>query len=148
MRLHGFPRSIVSDQDKIFVSHFWNEMFRMQGTKLKRSTTFHPQTDGQIEQVNRCLKTYLRCFCHEQPNKWSQWMPWVEFWYNTTYHTSVNTTPFNVVYGRQPSPVISYRDNKTTNDSMEQQLIERDKQLLRRKENLRLAQERMKKRVD
>lgn len=147
VRLHGFPRSIVSDCDKIFVSHFWNEIFRIQGTQLRRSTTFHPQTDGQTERVNHYLETYLRCYCNE-PKKWVQWLAWAEFWYNATFHTSINTTPFNVVYGRQPPPLISYGDQKTTNDSLEQQLIDRDRQLLQLKEQLRLAQERMKKQAD
>lgn len=73
---------------------------------------------------------------------------WAEFWYNTTFRISINTTPFNVVYGRQPPPIISYGDKKTTNNTVEQQLIERDKQLLILKEHLRLSQERMKKQVD
>ncbi|KAL0554843.1 hypothetical protein IC582_008771 [Cucumis melo] len=148
IRLHGYPRSIVSDRDKVFLSHFWKELFRLAGTKLNRSSSYHPQSDGQTEVVNKSVETYLRCFCGEKPHEWSQWIHWAEYRYNTTYHSSIGITPFQAVYGRLPPPLVYYGDMETPNSTLDQQLKDRDIALGALKEHMKIAQERMKKQAD
>lgn len=82
--IHGFPHAIVSDRDPVFTSHCWQELFCYADTELRLSTANHPQTDGQSERVNQCLKTFLRCFTHACPKRWSHWLPLAQFWYNSS----------------------------------------------------------------
>lgn len=144
VRLHGFPTSIISDRDRVFLSLFWKELFRLQGTTLLRSTSYHPQTDGQSEIVNQAMETYLRCFINGKPRTWAKWLPWAEFCYNTAPHTSIQMTPFRALYGRDPPIPTRVNRNDTTVDSLHTLLVERDAILDELKANLARAQVRMK----
>ncbi|KAM0065899.1 putative nucleotidyltransferase, Ribonuclease H [Helianthus debilis subsp. tardiflorus] len=144
VRLHGIPLSIVTDRDSRFMTEFWKELHRINGTTLKFSTAYHPQTDGQTEALNRCLEMYLRCYVADHPQKWLQFLPWAEFWYNTSYQTSSQMTPFEVLYGRKPPSLTRYLRGSTPNVTLEEQLVERDNVLTLLKTNLSKAQTRMK----
>ena len=62
-KLHGNPKIIVSDNDPIFTGNFWTELLSCLGTQLAHISSYHPQSDGQTEIVNKCLEGYLSSFC-------------------------------------------------------------------------------------
>jgi hypothetical protein len=75
VRLHGFPRSIVSDRDTKFMVHFWRTMWKKLGTNISFSSSYHPQTDGQNEVVNQSLGNLLRILVTEHHSQWDQILP-------------------------------------------------------------------------
>jgi hypothetical protein len=84
-KLHGMPLAIVSDRDRIFTSKLWQELCKLAKVDLHMSTTYHPQSDGQTERVNQCLKPFLQCYPHACPKQLSSWMDLAKYWYNTTF---------------------------------------------------------------
>ncbi|XP_021309129.1 uncharacterized protein LOC110432673 [Sorghum bicolor] len=102
VRLHGVPKTIVSDRDTKFLSYFWKTLWAKLGTKLLFSTTCHPQTDGQTEVVNRTLSTMLRAVLKKNLKQWEECLPHVEFAYNRALHSTTNFCPFEIVYGFKP----------------------------------------------
>ncbi|XP_058788145.1 uncharacterized protein LOC131662390 [Vicia villosa] len=142
-RLHGIPISIVSDRDPLFLSAFWKELFRLQGTTLKHSTAYHPETDGQTEVVNRSLETYLRCFTNDQPRKWFKFLHLAELWYNTSFHSAIGMTPFEALYGRPPPTLLDYTTGNSENVLVDKVLTDRQEILDSLKKNLTRSREKM-----
>jgi hypothetical protein len=97
----GLPQTIVSDRDIRFLSTFWSSLWSLLDTKLTKSTTFHPQTDGQTEVVNRMVVHILRMYNSKHPCTWDESLPYVQHSYNRALHSSTNHSPFQVELGFQ-----------------------------------------------
>jgi len=95
--LHGVPKTIISDRGSQFVARFWEQLQEALGTKLIRSSAYHPQTDGQTERVNQILEDMLRaCVIHYDKN-WDKCLSLAEFSYNNSYQASLKMAPFEAL---------------------------------------------------
>nr|GFC80508.1 DNA/RNA polymerases superfamily protein [Tanacetum cinerariifolium] len=110
IRLHGTPTSIVSDRDSRFTSRFWKGLQKAWGTRLKFSTAFHPQTDGQSEKTIQTLEDMLRACALEWTGNWDEYLCLVEFAYNNSWHASIKVAPFELLYGRKCRVPICWND--------------------------------------
>lgn len=99
VRLHGIPKTIVSDRNVKFLSHFWTILWGKLRTKLLFSTTCHPQIDGQTKVVNRTLGSLLRVITGRNLKTWENCLSMIEFAYNRCIHISKGFSPFEIVYG-------------------------------------------------
>jgi hypothetical protein len=94
VRLHGLPRTIVSDRGPQFASTFWGQICSRLGMDRRMSTAFHAQTDGQTERMNAGMEQYLHVFVNHQQDDWVQWIPLAEFAANNGVSESTKCTPF------------------------------------------------------
>ncbi|GJX69685.1 transposon ty3-G gag-pol polyprotein [Tanacetum coccineum] len=93
-------------------------------------------------------RQYLRCFTGDKPKKWTEWLPWAEYSYNTSMHTSTKMMPFQVVYGRLPPKLVPYIPGTTKVQEVDEYLCDRDEVLRQLRNNLLAAQNRMKVNAD
>eukprot|EP00253_Pinus_taeda_P015218 PITA_15218 len=143
-RLHGLPKTIISDRDVKFTSAFWRALFAELGTQLNFSTAYHPQIDGQTERVNQMVEYMLRACVMQKPTQWEDYLHLVEFAYNNGYHTSIQMSPFEVLYGwkcRTPSNWSGPEDKLRLGPEM---LKEMEDMVKKVRANLKAAQDRQK----
>lgn len=114
-KLHGTPKTIISDRGSAFVSEFWRRLNARLSVDLKHSSAFHPQTDGQTEIVNSALNQYLRAFVNFTQDDWVDWLPFAEFAGNNQVNETIGVSPFFANYGYDPYIGIEPRDPKPPN---------------------------------
>ena len=99
---HGLPTELVTHRDMRFTSTFFRRLTEKWEVKQKMSTSFHPQTDGQTEVMNRTLEDYLKAFTRGGQDKWDEMLTMAEFTMNNAMNSSTRETPFFLNYGRHP----------------------------------------------
>ena len=104
-RHHGFPEEIISDRDSIFMSKFWTALFKRVGVNLKPSSSYHPETDGQTERMNRKLEEMIRCYVDQNQSNWDTFLVDVEVAYNSSPHATTTYSPFYLNYGFEPKTI-------------------------------------------
>ncbi|KAH9801781.1 Endonuclease [Citrus sinensis] len=87
--------------DARFTSTFWEKLHKAMGTRLKFSTTFHPQTNGQSERMIQTLEDMLRGCAIDFQGSWSKYIPLLEFGYNNSYQATIGMAPYEALYGRK-----------------------------------------------
>jgi hypothetical protein len=102
-KLHGLPRSIVSDRGPTFISKFWRSLCALLKIKLKFSSGFHPQTNGQAENANALIAQLLRTLVSDTQTDWVDMLPIAEFQFNSKISSATSLSPFQVIYGCNPS---------------------------------------------
>ncbi|WVZ51571.1 hypothetical protein U9M48_002704 [Paspalum notatum var. saurae] len=97
--LHGVPKRIISDRGSQFTSRFWEQLHDSLDSKLRFSTAYHPQTDGQTERTNQILEDMLRACAIQYGTSWDKSLPYAEFSYNNGYQAGLKKSPFEAPYG-------------------------------------------------
>jgi transposase InsO family protein len=110
VRLHGVPKTIISDRGPQFIARFWEQLQSALGSKLIRSSAYHPQTDGQTERVNQILEDMLRACIIHYGTSWDKCLGLAEFAYNNSYQASLQMAPFEALYGRRCRTPLSWSE--------------------------------------
>lgn len=100
-----FERSmfVVSDRGSLFTSKFWSAFCYHLWTRLRYSTAYHPQTDGQTKRQNQTLEAYLRCYVNYQQDDWAKCLNIAEFAYNNSLHSMTKKSPFDMTFDSKRS---------------------------------------------
>ena len=146
--LHGVPKMIISDRGAQFIALFWEQLQESLGTKLIRSSSYHPQTDGQTERINQILEDMLRACAIQYGKNWDKCLALAEFSYNNNYQSSLQMAPFEALYGRRCRTRLSWSQTGEHKVFGSDLVIEAEKKVKVIQTNLKVAQSRQKSYAD
>ncbi|CAF1149684.1 unnamed protein product [Rotaria sp. Silwood1] len=114
---YGTPKCVLTDNGTHFTSTMMEHLLKRLGITHLYATPYHPQTNGQIERFNSTMDAKIAALSNQYRSDWDDNLPFVIFNYNTSYHSTTKTIPFELMYGR--SPVLPF-DLQNPNVSLQQ----------------------------
>ena len=99
---HGIPEEIVSDRDKLFTGAIWDRLHQRLRIKLRFSTSYNPAANGQVERTNGTMISIIRTMVQEHPEDWPHFIDMAQFAYNSSFHESIQMSPFYANFGYHP----------------------------------------------
>lgn len=99
---HGCPAKLLSDRGSQFMSNLFKRMSERLGIKKVFSSAYHPQTNGQVERLNRYIACALSAYVSERQDDWDDYLEAIAFAYRTSLIDAIENTPFYLVHGRDP----------------------------------------------
>ena len=142
----GLPSRIITDRGPQFSANVFQELTKLIGVKSSMSTAYHPQTDGGTERMNQEIEAYLRAFCANHPETWSEYLPDIEFMHNQRIAQNRNASPFYLMMGYNPRAIPAVTA-KTKVPAVEERLDNLQKARLEAMAAHELARQRMAERI-
>lgn len=98
---HGAPSYVITDRGTAFTAQLIEDVFKLSYTSHRKTTAYHPQTNGLTERLNKTIADMLSMYADVQHKTWDQVLPYVTFAYNSAIQETTRFTPFRLVYGRE-----------------------------------------------
>ncbi|KAJ8651966.1 hypothetical protein O0I10_012456 [Lichtheimia ornata] len=114
---HSTPKYIITDNGKSFVNEIFATVCQQYSITHKLASTYHPETNANIERWNRTFGQILRTLPEEEKRDWHLYLPAIVYASRTTRHKSTKHTPFFLTYGRDPhSPLDRHLEDHDDDD--------------------------------
>jgi hypothetical protein len=98
----GIPAQIHTDGGKKLVNKLSAELFQLLNVRHTKTSPAHPQCNAQVEVFNKTVKKFLQLFVDDRTLNWETFLPVLAISYNTSYHSTISMTPFELLFGEKP----------------------------------------------
>lgn len=103
---HGAPAVVITDKGTAFTAELLRTVLTLSGTAHRKTTAYHPQTNGLTERLNKTIADMLCMYVDVEHKNWDRILPYVTFAYNTARQETTKMTPFALIHGRDVTTML------------------------------------------